>query len=1669
MAQLTKQALIVENNQSFPNNNAGAITPTILREFNTDMIDSTVNQTVYTADSASFNNKINALQNDTGSYLITGSVSGSTLTFTKDDGSTFSLGVTASAASVAWNDVTGKPSGLVSGSSQVVSILDPLNAFSASQITKDSTLATYTGSVDTKFTTIGSQSGSWDNTNLNAFSASQITKDSTLATYTGSVDTKFATLGSQSGSWVTETESGSFLITASFDNGTRNLTFTKGNATTFNVNIPDVSGSAGNFVTTSSFNSFTQSVDTKFSTIGTQSGSWDNTALNTFSASQDTKNSTLATYTASVDQKFSNIGSQSGSWDNTNLNTFTQSVDTKFNAVGVSTASLNSYTSSQDTKNSTLATYTGSNDTKWSNLGSQSGSFVTESETGSFARTDVANTFSATQTINADLFVSGTINAYKINTTIESSSVIFSSGSNILGDSTSDRQTLNGTVIISGSQQVTGSVSVDGAVTASSLRVENNTLLDGTLTVTNDTTINGDVTIQSATPNLKLRDTSGGGFSSGYDLRVDTGSFEIYDDTHNRDVLSDFFNVGTQKHTTSLTSEIIVISGSDSVTIQGNLTASLQQGYAWVGNGSGVNTQVPTSSFAENTNLGPLNAFTASQETKNSTLATYTASVDTKFSTIGTQSGSWDNTALNSFTQSQETKNSTLATYTGSNDTKWNTLGGQTGSYVTSAITGSSLVTASFSGNTLTFTKGNGTTFGVVIPDVSGSTINTGSLMVTGSVVGNVLTFTKGDASQFSLTVATGSGGGGGDLTSLNAFTASQEVLNATFATTGSNIFTGGQTFQQSINVQNGIQIKGQNSFNTGFILETINVENVSGSLIYNKVGPASNVDLQNLSLLVSGTFTSSLQQGYVWVGDSTGKTTTVPTSSFGGGGSINTGSFAITGSNTFVGDQTINGGNHLLIQRSATGANNLLRLGATDNENNFAFIVTGSDTTPGQQVWGINVAGGTWGNSFDAGVVFNSYVTASAGLRVQGNEIINGEVKAVGSTPFFTSAGNTANSGAQFPTFDAIITNNNNEFGGFNIYKQGNYPNSTYTGLIATAYSPQYGGTTIPMIIANGNNPGGNDSAIIWKSDGTAEHWKKSDFKYGIDVTGSINSSGSITFNGTSQFNNTASLFNSIKINNSIANQVNFLQIDVASGSIVLQSPNSTGGISGLAHLSSSAVSSQVNLMFKNSTTTADTIISGSNNIFVNPASPTSGFKRQIGTSNYYNHPNSVPQISGSMAWSPSFNGNVISTTTANGFTFRGPVSSSASTINHNIIMGGSINLGTSAANNHEKALAGVNITGNAQFNGTINSVANVNNLSSSVVINGNVGFGGTINLNNFSSSINYSSNINNGTFTLNNRFTPIAGTNQAALNARTAVNTIYGTGHVVNIDGTNVSTTIGKGFSYNILAGTFLTASVPDGDASAVNATAIIGNGLIVTGSTLPSSFAAGDTANSGQGSTFVGRFNDVNGTKDMTAETVFAVGTGTGYGSRKTGFLIDSGSNTFVEGSLNVSGSTSLTGSFRALLPTASNESTIDLFRLPTFVGANGTTYTQAGFGLLDYASSGIDQTFGIEYGNASFEKYSALYVGPSRTQFIVGTGTGYDYDVIELLDNDNNTTTAKVKADTVILQGAIQATGSVSISSVMNLKPQNPLPSGTIGDLAVSGSNLYFYNGAWTQIS
>ena len=66
---LTKAQLEALNDSSFPNNNAGYITPTILRDYNDAVIVNTVNQDKYTTDSASVDLRLDNLENFSSSLV----------------------------------------------------------------------------------------------------------------------------------------------------------------------------------------------------------------------------------------------------------------------------------------------------------------------------------------------------------------------------------------------------------------------------------------------------------------------------------------------------------------------------------------------------------------------------------------------------------------------------------------------------------------------------------------------------------------------------------------------------------------------------------------------------------------------------------------------------------------------------------------------------------------------------------------------------------------------------------------------------------------------------------------------------------------------------------------------------------------------------------------------------------------------------------------------------------------------------------------------------------------------------------------------------------------------------------------------------------------------------------------------------------------------------------------------------------------------------------------------------------------------------------------------------------------------------------------------------------------------------------------------------------------
>lgn len=317
MSELSKVALQVDSNASFPNNNNGYITPAILRSYNTNVIDSTVNQIQYTADSGSWNSKIGILNGQTGSYITTGS--------NTYIGNQIITGSVTATTSVTTAYFYGDGSNITNvNQSPILS----LNAYTASQDTKNSTLATYTGSINTKFSTLGSTTSSFSSSigQLNAFTQSTDTKFTTLGystsslnAYTASNDTKWSTIGA---------------YTASQD--TKNITLAAYTASITNEVNRLAASSASQATKNATLATYTGSNDTKWSTIAiyTASFSSSDADFNAFTQSQDTKNSTLGTYTGSIDTKFSTLG------------TYTGSIDTKFTTLSYSTSSLNTYTAS---------------------------------------------------------------------------------------------------------------------------------------------------------------------------------------------------------------------------------------------------------------------------------------------------------------------------------------------------------------------------------------------------------------------------------------------------------------------------------------------------------------------------------------------------------------------------------------------------------------------------------------------------------------------------------------------------------------------------------------------------------------------------------------------------------------------------------------------------------------------------------------------------------------------------------------------------------------------------------------------------------------------------------------------------------------------------------------------------------------------------------------------------------------------------------------------------------------------------------------------------------------------------------------------------------------------------------------------------------------------------
>jgi hypothetical protein len=297
MSQISKAQLTTDNSLSFPDNNSGYITPLALRNFNINLIDSTVNQTGYTADSGSWNRSINALNTYTASFA---------------------------------------PS------------LTQLNAFTASQLTINTGVNGFTQSATGRLNNLESTTSS-----LNTFSSSInqiLVNGASIGTSTRFFFSGFATASivpnvNGAIAVITILSDPSLTTTASFNSYTASTAATQ---TTFSSSVA-TSFSQSSYAFnqyTASTNTFTASAQTSINQLLGFSASLDatyatdaqlTTTASILQANIDTKlnSASFNTYTQSFSQSVATSFSQSYSY----INTYTASTN-------ASIANINQFTSS---------------------------------------------------------------------------------------------------------------------------------------------------------------------------------------------------------------------------------------------------------------------------------------------------------------------------------------------------------------------------------------------------------------------------------------------------------------------------------------------------------------------------------------------------------------------------------------------------------------------------------------------------------------------------------------------------------------------------------------------------------------------------------------------------------------------------------------------------------------------------------------------------------------------------------------------------------------------------------------------------------------------------------------------------------------------------------------------------------------------------------------------------------------------------------------------------------------------------------------------------------------------------------------------------------------------------------------------------------------------------
>ena len=236
-----------------------------------------------------------------------------------------------------------------------------------------------------------------------------------------------------------------------------------------------------------------------------------------------------------------------------------------------------------------------------------------------------------------------------------------------------------------------------------------------------------------------------------------------------------------------------------------------------------------------------------------------------------------------------------------------------------------------------------------------------------------------------------------------------------------------------------------------------------------------------------------------------------------------------------------------------------------------------------------------------------------------------------------------------------------------------------------------------------------------------------------------------------------------------------------------------------------------------------------------------------------------------------------------------------------HPLIQNNTLYAGTLVLNSNSGSVQAVvgNLFNGGNITSTQNFVTNTRPTIATNLLNS-----AAVTLNHISSSINFSNNITNSPVTVNNHLSSSITNNSLTLSNNTFLGGSTNTGHLIYVSGSQ-GTNVTRNIIDNLIGGknNVVSSSFVGSSNSNLVSTIMYGNALAVSGS---------HTAGTNGGSAFFGRFNDTGSGLHLSQDIVFAVGTGTAAASRRTGFYITSGSLVGVSGSLDVKGNQTITGS-------------------------------------------------------------------------------------------------------------------------------------------------------------